>query len=703
MKRILFLCFISFGFLTAQVERPAKWNYHASKTDVKKGETIELIFEAEVDNGWYMYSVGKFEMAPAATFAFEKNDSYQLVGSVKAIHDKPKDDQYIGKYRYFTEHAEFRQKIKILKPEPVIKGTYEFSTCSSKDGVCLPPRDEEFAITDLKVNGEIKEEKVIKTEIKPVKNKPVDLKEIKAEDKNEEAIAIDALLEAEAKDSVLNAVVSVSDVPLKPVQEESFIGLFLLAFLSGLVALLTPCVFPMIPMTVTFFLNSGKSKKHGIWKALMYGFSIIAIYTVIGTIVSKVAGPEAANFLSTHWIPNLFFFIVFLIFAFSFLGMFEITLPSWLVNASDKQADKGGMTGIFFMAATLVLVSFSCTGPIVGTILVQSAGGATLRPIIGMFGFSLAFAIPFTLFAIFPSWLNSLPKSGGWLNTVKVVLGFLELALAFKFLSLADQAYHWGILDREINIAIWIAIFSGLALYFFGKITLPHDSKLEKIGVPRLVLGIATWTFVIYLIPGMFGAPLKALSGYLPPMKSHDFDLIKIIIANNQPVTEAGNQICEKPKYSEFLELPHGLKGYFAYKDALACAKKLNKPVFIDFTGHGCVNCREMEANVWSDPKVISKLQNDFVVVALYVDDKTELPESQWYTSTYDGKIKKSIGKQNADLQVTKYNNNAQPYYLVVDGDGKTLSGPVTYDKDVTAFETFLDKGLRNHSAKPNN
>ena len=700
MKKIVCIVFIALNTILAQVEKPATWTYEPSKTTVKKGETIDIVFNVTLEKGWYMYSVGKFEIAPAAVITFEKNNTFSLIGDVKAIHDKPKNDEYIGKYRYFTEHAELRQKIKILSDAPIIKGTYEYSTCSIANGVCLPPRDEEFVIEGLVVSGEIvnKENKAKNIEQSATEDRTkvteqiIDTTNIDSRTKNIEQ-RIDTL---EAKTSSIEQPITNTETQNSKLKtqnlNDSLFGFFLLAFLSGLVALLTPCVFPMIPMTVTFFLNSGKSRKSGIFKALMYGFSIIAIYTIIGTLVSKLAGPEAANFLSTHWLPNLFFFVVFIIFALSFLGMFEITLPSWMINATDKQADKGGLTGIFFMAATLVLVSFSCTGPIVGTILVQSAGGATLRPIVGMFGFSLAFAIPFTLFAIFPSWLSNLPKSGGWLNTVKVVLGFLELALAFKFLSLADQAYHWGILDREINIAIWIAIFSALALYFFGKITLPHDDKIERISVPRVVLGIITLTFVIYLLPGMFGAPLKALSGYLPPMKTHDFDLVKIIGSSNVP-TNTQNQVCEKPMYADKLELPHGIQGYFDYKQALACAKKVNKPVFIDFTGHGCVNCREMEANVWSDPEVLTRLKNDFVVVALYVDDKTELPKNQWYTSSYDGKVKKSIGKQNADFQITKYNNNAQPYYLVVDANGNTLSGPMAYNLDVASFVMFLDKG----------
>ncbi len=402
-------------------------------------------------------------------------------------------------------------------------------------------------------------------------------------------------------------------------------------------------------------------------------------------------GPETANDLATGWLPNVLFFIVFVVFALSFFGLFEITLPHRWVNNVDQLGDKGGLIGIFFMALTLVLVSFSCTGPIVGSILVESAGGLSLKPILGMFAFSAAFAIPFSLFALFPNWLKSLPKSGGWLNSVKVVLGFLELALAFKFLSIADQAYHWGILDREIYLAIWIVIFTMLAFYLLGKIKLPGDSELKTVSVSRLMLSMATFVFVAYLIPGMFGAPLKALAGYLPPVSTHDFDLVSEIRDSGLPLdTPKG---CEEPLYADFLHWPHGLRGYFDYDQALACAQKVNKPVFVDFTGHGCVNCREMEARVWSEPAVLNRLREDFVLLALYVDDKTELSEDRWYESEYDGKIKKTIGKQNADFQITRYGNNAQPYYVILSPDGTILTEPKAYDLNVDNFVAFLEQG----------
>jgi thiol:disulfide interchange protein DsbD len=473
-------------------------------------------------------------------------------------------------------------------------------------------------------------------------------------------------------------------------EETSLWGFFLLALGGGFVALLTPCVYPLIPMTVSYFTK----QKGGLQKALLYGFFIIAIYVLFGTIIAYAFGQAAPNFISTHWIPNMLFFIVFVVFGVSFLGWFEIVLPSSFVNKIDAQSDRGGIGGIFFMAFTLVLVSFSCTGPVAGTILSLGSQGQILRPIIGMFGFGLAFAIPFTLFAIFPNWLQNLPKSGGWMNSVKVILGFLELALALKFLSTADQTYHWHILDREVYLAAWIVIFSLIGLYLLGKIQMPHDSKLDKVSVPRTLLAIVVLTFVVYMIPGMFGAPLKALSGWLPPMETQDF----VIGGESSSVETSSNadpNFPKKVKYDEFLKLPLGLHGFFDYKEAVAYAKQVNKPLFIDFTGHGCVNCRKMEAAVWSNPEVKKRIENDYVLVALYVDDKTELPKSEWYKSKDDGLEKTTIGDQNLDFEITRFNGNAQPYYCLVDpnNDSKTLVKPRAYNENIEEFIKFLEDG----------
>ena len=442
-------------------------------------------------------------------------------------------------------------------------------------------------------------------------------------------------------------------------------------------------------MTVTFFLRDNQTKRQGVRKALIFGVSIITIYTLAGTLFAVLLGTEGLNTLATHWLPNLLIFTLFIVFALSFFGLFEINAPNKLVNKADQQAEKGGLLGIFFMAATLVLVSFSCTVPIVGNVLFMSAGGQILKPVLAMFFYALAFAIPFTLFAAFPEWIKSLPKSGGWLNSVKVTLGFLELALCLKFFSIADQAYHWGLLDREVNIALWIVIFSMMGFYFLGKIKMPSDSPIDAVSVPRLLLAIVTFSFVVYITPGMWGAPLKMLAGYLPPVHTHDFDLVSMTQDKN------AQKGCSEPKYADFLHLPHGLKGYYEYEQALACAREQNKPLFIDFTGHGCTNCREMEAVVWSDPAVLQRLKNDFVVVALYVDDKTPLPENEWVTSKYDKKPKTTIGKKNADIQIANLENNAQPYYVLVGKDEKVLAWPYAYNRDPQKFVEFLERGKK--------
>lgn len=429
-------------------------------------------------------------------------------------------------------------------------------------------------------------------------------------------------------------------------KETSLLSFMIIAFTAGLLALITPCVFPMIPLTVTFFTSSSESRGEAIKKALFYGFSIVLIYTVIGLIISATLGPSFATFMSVHWLPNLIFFIIFIVFGLSFLGLFEITLPTSFVNRVDQQAEKGGYYGVFFMAFTLVLVSFSCTGPIVGSIIVQAFEGEAIRPLMGMLAYSMAFAIPFTIFAMFPQLLAKLPKSGGWLNVIKVILGFIEFGLALKFLSMIDQVYHLNILDREIFIAFWIVISVLLGLYLIGKFRLPHDTEIKIVSVPRLVMAVFPFVFAIYLLPGMFGAPLKALSGYLPPMYTHDFDLPGITREYCTCEGEGkGNILCDEPKYKNKFKLPHGLKGYFEYEQALKCAREKNLPLFIDFTGHGCANCRRVEENIWSDPQVLKLLKNEFVMVALYVDDNTQLTAEEKEILTKSGLSGESIGE----------------------------------------------------------
>ncbi len=466
-------------------------------------------------------------------------------------------------------------------------------------------------------------------------------------------------------------------------------SLILEAILWGFAMLLTPCVFPMVPMTVSFFV---KQEKGGRFKALMYGIFIVLLYTVpISVIIGltwmlggETVTADIFNWLSTHWLPNIIFFVIFMAFAASFFGAFEITLPSKWTTQADSKSDKGGLLGVFFLALTLVLVSFSCTGPIVGTVLIKSTQGEFWTPMVTMLAFSIAFALPFALLAFFPSILKKLPKSGGWLNSVKVVLGFIEVALGLKFLSVADQTYHWHLLDREVYLAIWIVCFTLLGLYLMGKIRFKHDSPLEYIGVGRLVLIIIDFAFVVYMLPGMWGAPLKALSGYLPPLQTQDFVLGSAPAAGNPVIPGEAKNL-----YGSEVSLPHGLTGYTDLEDGIAAAKASGKKVFVDITGHGCVNCREMEARVWSDPQVLSRLANDFVIVSLYVDDKTKLPEDKWVT-TDTGKVLKDVGRVNSHLVLNRFGVNSQPNYFILDGAGDILRGPRGYNLDIEEFVNFL-------------
>ncbi len=497
--------------------------------------------------------------------------------------------------------------------------------------------------------------------------------------------------------------VKTADTPRKERNDAGNLwALILEAILWGFAMLLTPCVFPMVPMTVSFFMKGSENPRQGRLKAFLYGLFIVLLYTVpiclIIGITWLVGGSgvtaDIFNWLSTHWLPNIIFFLVFMVFAASFFGAFEITLPSKWTNSADKNSDRKGLGGIFFLALTLVLVSFSCTGPIVGTVLIKSTEGEFWAPMVTMLAFSIAFALPFTLLAFFPSLLKKLPKSGGWLNSVKVVLGFIEIALGLKFLSTADQTYHWHLLDREVYLAIWIAVFFLMGLYLIGKIRFKHDTPLEYLGVPRLTLAIATFAFVVYLLPGMWGAPLKGISGYLPPMETQDFVLDA---SRALSTTGARGDLPVEPANDEVgrtITIAHGLSAYDNLPDGLAAAKAAGKPVFLDFTGYGCVNCREMEARVWSDPEVLRRLRDDFVIVALHVDDKTKLPESQWVMNDR-GKPLKDIGRVNSYIALHDFGVNAQPNYFLLDGDGNRLAGPRPYNLDIPAFIAFLDSALQ--------
>lgn len=656
--------------LFAQIQEPVKWSFSSKRIN----DTIaELHFTADIELHWHLYSQYIDGDAPLPTvFTFKENKGARLLGKVIEPKGKTEYDKLLETtVKFFDHKADFVQKVKITSDKPVtIKGLVEYQTCD--DNSCISG-DSEFTFN-----------------LEGAKNLKV-----------AEAVTVaDSLTSDSVKSSssVVPDTTLKTQIPVAAAEDSSKKSLWLffwLAFVGGLIAILTPCVFPMIPMTVSYFMKSGSKGK---LQAAIYGFSIIGIYTLFGTVIAVIFGAEFSNWLSTHWIPNVLFFLIFVIFAASFFGYFEITMPNWLINKSVSAEDKGGTIGTLFMALTLVLVSFSCTGPIVGTILVESVGGQILRPIIGMLGFSLAFALPFTLFALFPQWLNKMPKSGGWLNTVKVVLGFIELAFALKFLNVPDQTYHWGILDREIYLGFWIVIFTLLGFYLLGKIKFPHDSDYPVVkSFPRLILIIVTFTFVVYLIPGLWGAPLKGISGWLPPMETQDFDISSIVRENSggSGNKEYSGNITEEPLYSNTtLKFEHGLKGYFDYHQALRVAKELNKPVFVDFTGHGCTNCREMEARVWSDPAVLKRLRENFVLAALYVDDKKiELPQEEWYTNK-KGREVRLLGKKNTEIQIEKFNQNAQPYYVILDGDGNLMNTPRAYDLDVDAFIKFLDSGV---------
>ena len=678
MKKIatsaILLFFFFFSMIAkGQIFDPVIWKYSLEKISENEAE---LVFTAEIEDTWHLYSQDIPEGGPIPTsFSFVESSQFELVGSVVEV-SKPEekyDSSFDMTLKLFSVEAVFKQRIKLLTSTDVsVQGFVEFMSCD--DERCLPPKEDEF---DFLIRAE-------EVDIAGEAAEPV---------KSEETVIPESQVDMTSADTTETST-----------SGKSMWGFFLFAILAGFAGILTPCVFPMIPMTVAFFSQGTENRFKSIVKAFIFGLSIILIYTSIGLIVSLTsAGADFASSMSTHWIPNLIFFLLFMAFAASFLGMFELILPSRLVNSADKQADRGGYLAAFFMGLTTVLVSFSCTGPIVGALLVEAASGEVIKPTIGMFGFALAFALPFTLFAIFPSWLNNLPKSGGWLNSVKVVLGFIVLAFGLKFLSNMDQTYHLGLLSRDVFLAIWIVIFTLMGFYLLGKIKFSHDSDLPHIGVPRLALIIATFTFVLYLIPGLFGAPLKAVSGLIPPQDSQVFNLPALISENsggNSTEEQSSIAVCEQPKYADFLHLPYGLEGYFDYQQGLECARKLNKPILLDFKGHACSNCKEMEGKVWSDSQVLKRLREDYLVIALYVDDRTKLPESEWVVSEYDGKVKKTIGKRYADFQISRYKVNTQPYYVLIDHDEKMLTTPRSHDLDVDEYINFLDEGLENFQNK---
>ncbi len=640
--------------------------------------TFDIKITASIASGWHMYDMGPYENGPnATTFIFTLPNGVTKVGEISSIEKPIKvDDPMFGMLiGYYEKSVTFVQKVNLTVPKATVEVMVEWMTCD--DTSCTPPDDHTMKI---------------------------ELQAPSLTSEGEDATALDAPgLTQEESDEVTAVLSSDGDVrmsaPEKATRGGSLWAMIIEAILWGFAALLTPCVFPMVPMTVSFFIKGSEDKARGRFRAIMYGVFIVLLYTVpiaAIIIITRIVGGDAVtadifNWLATHWIPNILFFLVFMVFAASFFGAFEIVMPSKLVNKSDQQASqRQGLGGVFFLALTLVLVSFSCTGPIVGTVLIKSTAGEFWAPIITMLAFSLAFALPFMIFALFPALLGNIPKSGGWLNSVKVVLGFIEVALGFKFLSVADQVYHWGLLDREIYLAIWIVCFTLLGFYLLGKLKFKHDSDLKHIGVFRLVLAIASFSFVVYMIPGMWGAPLKGLSGYLPPISTQDF----VIPTDGSRTTQAEAASAYTVKYGDFLKLPHGLSGFFDLEEAQAHAEKVGKPVFVDFTGHGCVNCREMEARVWSDPRVLEILKRDYVICALYADDKKQVPEENWVTND-NGKVLKTLGKINSYFALTRYGVNAQPYYVLEDNNGRQLVEPRGYNLDVESFIQWLEEGVK--------
>lgn len=643
---VLFLLLAPIKKVNSQIFEPVKWSTSVEKISEKE---YNLVATAVIESGWNIYSQKVAKGGPIpTTFFFNEKDGYTLSG--KTIEEKghtKMDPTFNIEVKSFSNKAKFVQRVKLINDKKTIDASVEFMVCM--DTRCLPPKEVDL-IFDL------------------TKAKKVVTKKVSSSKKNE--------------------------------SKKGLLAIFFIAFLSGFAALLTPCVFPMIPMTVSFFTKQSKNKSQGIRNAIIFGVSIVVIYVGMGLLVSFTGESDSLNSLSTNVWFNLVFFLLLVVFAVSFLGAFELTLPSSWSTKIDAQADRGGLTGIFFMALALAIVSFSCTGPIVGTLLVEAATKGGIAPVVGMLGFSSAIALPFTLFAIFPGWMNSLPKSGGWLNTVKVVLGFLELALAFKFLSNADMVLDLHLLEREVFLAIWIAIFAALSLYLFGKIQLPHDSPLKHISVGRLSLGLLSLGFTVYMLPGLWGAPLNLISAFPPPQDYSEspygvgyqkLATIKNVVTNSESSKTSHSGLPD----GAHMKPPYDILVFNDYDKGLAYAKEVNKPVLIDFTGKACVNCRKMEQNVWAKDKVLSVLKNDVVLISLYVDDKRALEEDEVVESKLrPGKKLRYIGQKWSELQTIKYKTNSQPYYVLIDAKGENLIDPVAYTPNVDEYHNWLKTGI---------
>jgi thiol:disulfide interchange protein len=652
MQKVRFLLLpLSFLAISAQAQifDPVTWDFGYED---KGNNLYELVFTATIDKGSHIYSMDIPEGGPIPTsFRFDTIPGFSFVEKTFEVTEPEEifDEAFEMNIKSFSGKAEFRQKITGSSPSFTITGAVNYMACNNV--MCSPPKDVEF--------------------------------EIKISD-------VPAEQTFSAKDTA------------PPVSSgKGLAGFFLLSMLAGFAGILTPCVFPMIPMTVAFFSRGSEKRSKTLLMAAIFGISIVLIYSSLGIIVSLTsAGAGFASSLGTHWIPNIIFFALFVVFAISFFGAFELVLPNKWVTGADSRVERGGILAAFFMGLTTVIVSFSCTGPIVGALLVEAARGNVLRPTIGMFGFGFAFALPFTLLAIFPSVINRIPRSGGWLNSVKVVLGFIMLAFSMKFLSTIDSVYSLGLISRDLFLSVWIVLFTLLGFYLLGKIKFAHDSDLPKIGLLRLFLVITVFTFVVYLVTGLFGAPLKGISAILPAQETSWFREKDIASGSQTPSvpsfrTITPNLVCSEPKYADKFRMSHGLTGYYDYRQGLACAKEQGKPALIDFKGHACANCKLMEAKVWSDPEILKRLRENFVIIALYVDDRTQLPENEWIISAIDGKQKRTIGKLNEDLEISKYRTNALPLYVIADHNGNPVNRPMPTNLNVGEYKQWLDEGVR--------
>lgn len=679
MKKLISSLLLSFVVcvLQAQIKDPVKFK---TEFNTLSDTEAEIVFTAAIDKGWHVYSTELGDGGPiSATFNVDKTSGIELLGKLKPVGKEVAtfDKLFEMKVRYFENTAKFIQKVKLTGGAYEIEGYLEYGACD--DESCLPPTEVPF-----KFSGVAKTANAAAAKAEQPEKKEVEKKEEAAPVVSKDTVAMMELVPATTTDASTGIQPAVASGELwKPVISElqalgeehtqgdmSWIYIFVTGFLGGLLALFTPCVWPIIPMTVSFFLKRSKDKKKGIRDAWTYGASIVVIYVALGLAITLIFGASALNALSTNAIFNILFFLMLVVFAASFFGAFEITLPSKWSNAVDSKAESTtGLLSIFLMAFTLSLVSFSCTGPIIGFLLVQvSTTGSIVAPAIGMLGFAIALALPFTLFALFPSWLKSMPKSGGWMNVIKVTLGFLELAFALKFLSVADLAYGWRLLDRETFLALWIVIFALLGFYLLGKIKFPHDDD-NKVGVTRFFMALVSLAFAVYMVPGLWGAPLKAVSAFAPPMQTQDFNLYK-------------NEVHAK---------------FDDYDLGMEYARLNGKPVMLDFTGYGCVNCRKMEAAVWTDPKVSDLINNDYVLITLYVDNKTPLTEPVKIVENGTERTLRTVGDKWSYLQRVKFGANAQPFYVLLDNQGKPLNKSYAYDEDISKYIEFLQTGLENY------